>query len=468
MLESATNSYSPCTLQGLAIGSLLDFHCKESIDILSHLTIDDVRETSLLIKRDKTNFTKYESVLENYHNSDGIKFTDNYEFSLYHDYSLYRSPSLSCKFEELEVLTKCRMYINQVIDKHDEFYLDFTNPCESNSKWGQHPICQVIYNENCGNIFENYDQRKNIIFSLPEVPQSGKELEETFYYQDPLIFFPVCKDIMCSPYLTLSKFENIASSIIRCVNIAISILKESSSKIRRKLFCLLMASCVQVKHSALLLKKYAADRKNYEIDESDEFDDINLHEKELVFIKSLDVIICVNNLMQDISSLKEKTIKITEFCNFVPLEDAIKIFKNRISATNAIIERINLLASTEKTDDRDYEDEDYDDSRYDIEYYEASKVKPDVILSGIEISRFNMTSYLLGLRSPNDVIKSKLIPYISESEGEISKISSFLKIKYQSLIASKKLKMAELKNETDKNKLEQEIAEMESFIKDNA
>ncbi|CUT18140.1 MULTISPECIES: hypothetical protein [Candidatus Ichthyocystis] len=469
--------YSPPTLQKLSVGCLFDLYLEESISTMSQLTINDAVEAALLMKRNRVNITKYESIKDSYRN-DSIQFSGSYEFYLYHDCSIYRNSSLSGNFEELKALTQCKMYMDRIIKKYDEFSNDFTNPCKNGSKWENHPICQTIYNEDGRNIIENYNHRKDIIFSLPQTPDSGIELEGVFYYHDPLVLFPISRDLLQSPYIVLSELKNIASSVIKYLRESLSVLEKSSSQIRGNLHCLLISSCLQIKYSASSLLKYAADRESYESHPSNQYHYATCGKEEL-FIKSLDVIICTKNLMQDIESLKENIFKIIDLCNFIPLEDAIEIFNNRISTAKNIISRINISKSNKKSDTGccGSSEEFFDNQRFEIEQYEERSTKTETLISSIDLSNLSMTPYLLGLKSPDTIIERKLVPFILESKMEICKISSFLKIKYPSLIVKKMIEIEELRNKTITSSsihikesiknLEKDIEEMKVFLKNN-
>ncbi|CUT18141.1 MULTISPECIES: hypothetical protein [Candidatus Ichthyocystis] len=414
--------FNPCSLAELSVGSILGIDCKESMAHLSQLSTREVIECTLLIKRSKVNDTKYENIWES--NSKN-KFSSNYQFSP-SDYEILSNSA------ELKSIIKCKNNIISITSMYEN-YFSKNSPSEINDGyWNMHPMFRVIYNKESKDIIDGYHEKRDQILSLPEQSNAivknltfpkTRTHENDFYHRDPLFFLTtdsIYSSMYSKPYISINLIIFYSSHTMNLLVESMGILEDYRCCIRKQLYHLFMAAFLQLNNLNLLLKESISRIKNK-----------SFIEKEESIVESLRIISCLKKSGKYLLVLRDKIVPVMECCNFVSLEDAVKILQNKISYSSAMLCKEKNLGSIEK-----------------------------------------------------DVLRCCII----ESNNEIRKILSFLKRKYRHLVIKKELRIRYLQRkismDTKKNtdeiqlspffvssvkelvkKLENEIKEMRSHKK---
>ncbi|WP_139057317.1 hypothetical protein [Candidatus Ichthyocystis hellenicum] len=383
----------PCTLAQLSMRSVFGIRNHESADILSQVSSHDAVEAALLTKQKKVLFTKYESFLK----IDSVQFCKVYDEFDSNDYIVLDNS------EGLAALEECRSSIIKILSVRDYYFEKFLLSDKDSDYWGVHPMYQLVNNNKNGkDLLGNYHRLKSQILSLPELPPSrtinsiSKKPaypNNILYYRDPLCFF--YKDCLWSKrvncyYDLINSLKMSISSLVTDLDRSISILK-ISSLIPEYICKLTIASLLQIKNTAITLETLLSKRHR---------DDTDTPKVTLIW-ESLSIILFTRTILEEIAKLRETTLPLVECCNFMSLEDVLKIFESRVTKTSACLAGMR---------------------RY-------------------PITRNPYLSYSYSIDEIN------LEHTLSSSKEEVREISSFLKTKYQFLIPLKNSKIGKLKEE---------------------
>ncbi|WP_092483711.1 hypothetical protein [Candidatus Ichthyocystis hellenicum] len=320
------------TLQELSIGAIFGVDSKESVDQLKQLTIREIMGTAVLIKLKEVNLAKYESPLALEVDDRCLFSPDDRDKFSNQDYSrLMRE-------EELCALSEWNDRISDTI-KHHRFFSKKLP--KDQTPWKKNPMYQVVYDKNCADVIKSYQDRRNEILSLPDMPNSGltsSKEEILSCYHDPLYFsFQIIPRSASSFTNLIQTIDRATSSSISELDKSMSFLEENRCRLNSRVHIVAKASSMQLKHSLSLLKESLLKRKTLlkTCNENQGYSSGKI--REMSIIGSLDVIISVRKVDKDFNELKEKIIPVMKSINFMSLEDRIESLNTKIS---------NALAST--------------------------------------------------------------------------------------------------------------------------
>ncbi|WP_092343261.1 hypothetical protein [Candidatus Ichthyocystis sparus] len=428
---------SPCTLAQLSMKSILGIDNNPlSTQPISRISSHEAVEAALIIRGKTKSFSsKYDEPLPKTNSDDnGGKFCSIYGKFYCDDYKVLDN----C--EGATELQKCADNIERILSARTNYFLKYLPSDKDNECWSTHPIHKLVNSSDISNFSSNLCKLKDSILSLPELPSPGTDYNpETksysssiSYYLDPLYFLSTkCLYSKTSNhhYALMGSLSIYASLVMINLDKSISIL-ENSNHIPGCICRLSIASLLQVKHTALKLKKLIATRQEKE------------HSSRRIILTkiSLEIIIFTKKVSAEIEKLQETIIPLIECCNFLSLEDLLKIFEGKVSKTNEYL----------------------------------CKIKPSHLVDDPAIS----------------IDKERMETNRSSLEKEMGDISCFLKNKYQLLIPLKKSKIKRLRENIESikqkiahvdeetiskdlhilslndsvEKLEEEVKEMEKFI----
>ncbi|WP_092486082.1 hypothetical protein [Candidatus Ichthyocystis hellenicum] len=401
--------------------SIFGVDCKKSIkkiESLIQLSPREYIEFAILVNNKKviTHRTKYETILDRHYSTKNIKFSENCDkLSIYNDYSLY---SPLCNSAEFEKLSKWKKYVDVIINMYDTQCLVSRNVHKKNSHWKMHPMYQVIYDKNNRDIIKNYYDKRDEILSLPELPASYEEREKILYYYDPLQFIDIrgFSNAKCSTDLLSYELMVRASRNVHELDKSMHILEKSNHLIRKNLYNSIMSLCLHAKSMASSLETSARNKR------TNRDHPVNI-EKEYSIIKSLNILVCFRDFMESLFYIKE-IINIMEFCNFVPLEDIIKVFEYIILINNT---------TADKDNKSEYEREIASIHAFLREKYPSiitrRKFKIDTLLKKINLSNDEIEYLITKIDKdyPMPIFVRSVIESVKKIKSEIKEMEVFMK-----------------------------------------
>ncbi|WP_139057313.1 hypothetical protein [Candidatus Ichthyocystis hellenicum] len=303
---------------------------------LMQITTKEAIESALIMKRKKVNLTKYESIWESYSSK---QFHKNYN-----KFSLKYCSQLS-NYKELKNLIKLKTIISEIIDVNTFYFLRKLPSNVSNISCNDDKMHKVICDENSADIVDDCYSGKNYVLTFQDIsyPQSRfvSSTEEVMCHRYQPYFlktFPIWsrKRVLLDKIISFidSKSSSVAVLLNRSMQILEKLLKLG---VKKQVYHLSMASCLQLKHSISLLKKLLSSSIR-----------TRTSGKKETIAMSLSILIHTKNLIRDIFILKRNILPIIECHNFVHLEDLIIIFKNIISSNNINISKLNSYNLVEK------------------------------------------------------------------------------------------------------------------------
>ncbi|WP_092486741.1 hypothetical protein [Candidatus Ichthyocystis hellenicum] len=436
---------SPLSLEELAIGTIFGISKKKSIEQLMHLSHKEAIELIVTLNNNRAMRTKYESALGVCNNTQLTQVRQNNSKLFCNDFRNLDN------YPELVSITSLKHHINKIINEYDNNLSKTLPPKHENNS--NHPICQLLYTENTVDIIKNYREKRNEILSLPPPPTNEllpdlQSQEKISYYYDPLIFLETRRycDYIGPSYQCMNLFIEIiinpilesSSTIFVYSRNLISSLARSRKHIRKQTYYLFMALLSQIKTYASSFQKLAYKKLSEKTRRSSGLDS-NLNpapiNDEKSILMSLHIVICLRNLIKCIHTLKKKFFPILELHNYIPAENIIGVFIDKVIKLSAEIKTVHEIMTTEKRN--------------------ASIVN----VLGEEPSAWIMEIE----KRESDILLSKI---------EIEKISSFLTAKYPPLIMSRKFVISYLLDKINSNsntnklieELTKEIKEMELFL----
>ncbi|WP_092483691.1 hypothetical protein [Candidatus Ichthyocystis hellenicum] len=323
------STIAPPPLIELSSRAIWSLSCKQSISQLRQLSTEEIIRSSALIRRKQLNLSRYASYLH-LESDDGCRF-------FYEDWNKITIGECrnSSNYKELRAVKECSNSINVIINSFRGIFLD--DLPANDPYWKNHPVYQVIYNENSTDIIKNYRERRNEILSLPDFPGSVENksctTERISYYYDPLFFLKkTClhnKDDFSPSRIRCLLKNTIVLTLEPCFTRRFYTLKKNACLLRRPLSTLVMALTLQIEDSISLLEK-SLSKKDY------------TRGREISIMESLNAIIIFKKLCVNIKELRSIT-PIMELSNFVPLEDRVEIFKKRVLVSNPCSNSVNRL-----------------------------------------------------------------------------------------------------------------------------
>ncbi|WP_092486109.1 hypothetical protein [Candidatus Ichthyocystis hellenicum] len=449
--DTADFSNGPHTLAQLSTAVIYGFTCKESVDCLSPLSFDEFRKESsaylvqevchagqespgkcfekhlvqlspkeaieaAITVRDKhigRCRTKYESDLVN---SGGIKFS-----GIYDEICLDDCDRLS-NSEEIRTVMYFRDKITEIVNGvNSKLVSKYSFSKEDIKRCSIHPLYQVVHAENVEDIIPHYYKKRDEIIALQRLPPLGiKRKGSDLHYRDPLYFlnshYALC-NMGIKPYFDVINFiiyplrNSYLILLERVVRLIID-LEASVGKISRKLYNLILAVLIQMRHSKRSFLTSSRCRLIAEGNSSYP----EPHERERLIIPSLNMIISLRNYIKFVNSIEEILMPFLELGNFISLEDVMVILRSRILGSQLAV------------------------------YRSTGELKVS------NISLFLRTKYrelIVKKRSRMDYLLGK----IDLTNGDTSKIFSFLKMPYSCPVVNREiiiealLKKIDLSNE---------------------
>ncbi|WP_092486076.1 hypothetical protein [Candidatus Ichthyocystis hellenicum] len=275
-----TISFNPCTLMELSIQSIFGVNCKESISKLEQLSAVEIFDAAKLVKRKRVIFSMYEPVYDPVHKvvDNNVSFPNNW----------VKFCQDNCKLSSTPAELSALLYL---MDK-----FDLVTYC-----------CKVLLVKDRSKVLS--------IANGDSIPKS----------MDVIIF-------TIRNLLNLSKKLNVKMTLSA---LSFLQLKHSSSPPLREIFgshilvrydkilsCFAMAALFQLKYSFSILGKALG---------------INILKRSCRtrnIVKSVDLLMVRSsliNLLRDVSDLEKTILPVIHVCNFISLEEMVKMFKMKDS-----------------------------------------------------------------------------------------------------------------------------------------
>lgn len=330
-VEAVDSNKGPYPLVHLSTAAVYGISFKESIRYLAQLSPKEAIETAIAINNKMGTYcSKYESYLGG---DVGIRCSLNYDDLCFNSHDKLNNS------EEISVVIGLRAGISKIIDEVSGWGLRYSFSIEDSSVCGIHPIYQVVHSKNTEDVISSYYERRDEILALPDpsllemkYPNSLSP-ERIAHYRDPLYFLS-SKYALCNlgidPYFSIQEFilyPMCYTTVVLGVSInkLICYLNNSVKKISGKLYNLIMALLLQIRYynASLIYLIFVRGKLEETIAPV-------VHEREVLIIKSLNIIILLRNYIKYVSTIREIFMPFLEFHNFVRLEDVMKIIESRI------------------------------------------------------------------------------------------------------------------------------------------
>ncbi|CUT18166.1 MULTISPECIES: hypothetical protein [Candidatus Ichthyocystis] len=362
-------SGSLCTLLELSTAAVYGLNCKESIDRLVPLSTKDILrgkesvdiadgleqvpsgddsqkkelvdhlkmspKDAIEVAKSVNSWTsysyhssKYESRSEN--SSSSTELCVNYDEICRNNYDVLSDS------REIEIVLRFRNSINKIIDSIiDDLLVKHSFSSEEAMICSVHPMYHVVHAKNIGDIIPRYYDRRMEIWRLPKFPPlniprtSPPSPAEILHYRDPLYFLNP-KLAFCNLEIApCSRIKEFVINPLRSNSIAVDYdlcklmvcLKESSAKMSKKSYNIIMAALLQILHSNNLLLESTSRRCVAEN---------GPYESENLAMLSLNIVISLRNCIEIVGSIRKTLIPLLDLCNYVPLEDVTMIIRSRI------------------------------------------------------------------------------------------------------------------------------------------
>ncbi|WP_092486103.1 hypothetical protein [Candidatus Ichthyocystis hellenicum] len=312
------NYYNPSTLLELSASFVFGVDCKESLRYLGQLSNTEAFEFATLIRRGGVSFSKYEYVLDSSSGREMFpdrwdKFCEDHRWLLSNPNDLRLMSSFTSVMERITVVVDF-MFSDKLSCNMVDFY------------WRHNPIYQIVNNRYGTDIIRAYYEMESEILNLKDPVKIKKGLvlpilkseEDVFCYYDPMCFFPVHSYISGERCLLAENVYELVWSMLLDVGTLIYDLTESKSGVRRSLYYVLISLSLQIEKMLL-----NAERVKYGIIGKG----ILTRDRKKSVIESLKLITCLRNLKKSVGKIEKTTLRAIKNCNFIPLEDVMRMFE---------------------------------------------------------------------------------------------------------------------------------------------
>ncbi|CUT18157.1 MULTISPECIES: hypothetical protein [Candidatus Ichthyocystis] len=305
--------YNPCSLIELSMKSIFGVDCEQSIGHLMQLSCADVLEAATIVKRKSISFSKYERISES--SSGGDIFPSEWNDFCSMHFNLFVNS------EEIAMVSSVT-YLMEAIFLDLKFM--FPSPPEilfTDDVWKSNPVYQLVNSKSkdgAGICYEKIDDLLLLSdpddhidgFALPIIGSSGEE--KLFYYYDPLCFFPVHNPRSGSRCISGREIRESMSFMISSSRKIMSNLVELRYCIGKNLYNLSIIALLQMEKT---------------FSEVDSIGQEGFIGRKQSIIESLKLITCLRNIKNDVRKIEDVIFPAMQYCNFVPLEDMLRLFE---------------------------------------------------------------------------------------------------------------------------------------------